>query len=212
MAENLCRFCLDGDIYPSNPLIEPCKCRGSSRYVHVKCIRRWRLYTTNPLFVTQCQLCLSTLHLPEIFPLEYIPPDPVDPRFEIPTLIPPTLGIKVFLFFYVKHILSQSIADSYMFSSTVTMNIIIYSFLRRYFPLLQTISNRSLYTKLWLTFQLDSNGERPFPFLICFVTSYCLGQHVDLFFYLYIIMFSHLYTIHIHILNEINQRSIADAC
>ena len=39
-SEYTCRFCLE-DGTNSNPLICPCKCSGSVRYVHLKCIRQW---------------------------------------------------------------------------------------------------------------------------------------------------------------------------
>lgn len=36
-----CRFCLESTKADNNPFIEPCECRGSVRYVHTKCLRRW---------------------------------------------------------------------------------------------------------------------------------------------------------------------------
>ncbi len=39
----LCRICFEGTPVdnPSNPLVSPCHCAGSLRYIHVDCLRRW---------------------------------------------------------------------------------------------------------------------------------------------------------------------------
>ena len=40
-------MCLDeGEI--DNPLITPCKCSGSAKYIHIKCIQEWFNQTINP--------------------------------------------------------------------------------------------------------------------------------------------------------------------
>ena len=58
MSTDECRFCFDGPD-SNNPLVNPCKCIGSMKYVHVQCIKKWRLNTTNPEWHYKCQLCLS---------------------------------------------------------------------------------------------------------------------------------------------------------
>ena len=40
-VENQCRICFDCSHNKENPLACLCKCSGSVRYVHLKCIRRW---------------------------------------------------------------------------------------------------------------------------------------------------------------------------
>ena len=39
----VCRICLDEeeDFKSGNPFITPCKCTGSMKYIHVKCLREW---------------------------------------------------------------------------------------------------------------------------------------------------------------------------
>ena len=39
----VCRICFEGTPAdnPSNPLVSPCHCAGSLRYIHVDCLRRW---------------------------------------------------------------------------------------------------------------------------------------------------------------------------
>ena len=39
-SEDICRFCLEGAAL--GELIAPCRCRGSSLYVHESCLSRWR--------------------------------------------------------------------------------------------------------------------------------------------------------------------------
>ena len=38
-----CRICLEDeeDLSSGNPFITPCKCTGSMKYIHLKCLREW---------------------------------------------------------------------------------------------------------------------------------------------------------------------------
>lgn len=38
---NICRICQSDENYPSNPLVSLCKCTGSVKYIHLKCLKRW---------------------------------------------------------------------------------------------------------------------------------------------------------------------------
>ncbi len=52
----ICRFCLDEHNRDENKLVSPCRCIGSVKYVHIKCLLRWR--TVAPLeFANFCQMC-----------------------------------------------------------------------------------------------------------------------------------------------------------
>ena len=52
----VCRICFEEDS-PENMII-PCKCKGSSKYVHRSCLDSWRnVDTTSPNF-TRCNTCL----------------------------------------------------------------------------------------------------------------------------------------------------------
>lgn len=43
MSTNTCKICLDSESYPvSDPLISPCQCKGSVKYVHRACLAMWR--------------------------------------------------------------------------------------------------------------------------------------------------------------------------
>ncbi|KAF7667903.1 hypothetical protein LDENG_00041510 [Lucifuga dentata] len=64
---DLCRICQMGEESASNPLIEPCRCTGSLRYVHQECIKKWLCSKissgTNLEAITTCELCKEKLHL-----------------------------------------------------------------------------------------------------------------------------------------------------
>lgn len=37
--ENIsCKICLEDNNDPDNPLINPCECKGSMKYIHLKCL------------------------------------------------------------------------------------------------------------------------------------------------------------------------------
>lgn len=37
----ICRICLSNDSDSTNPLISPCKCAGSMKFIHLMCLRQW---------------------------------------------------------------------------------------------------------------------------------------------------------------------------
>jgi hypothetical protein len=68
----VCRFCLDSVQTKKNPFVEPCKCKGTQKYVHEKCLSRWRRMDPGKN-ETRCLLCLSpyTLAIGEL--REHVP-------------------------------------------------------------------------------------------------------------------------------------------
>ena len=38
--EKRCRLCLEGE--EDGPLVQPCACRGSAKFIHKHCLERWR--------------------------------------------------------------------------------------------------------------------------------------------------------------------------
>ena len=55
--ENRCRYCLETDNDNTNPLIVPCKCDGSLKYVHRKCLDKWRAGDLDSENVLTCEIC-----------------------------------------------------------------------------------------------------------------------------------------------------------
>ena len=68
MEAKQCRFCLDDTETLENPLLSPCPCTGSIRYVHHLCLKRWA--AINPANGQACSICKTpfTLFL-EILPI-----------------------------------------------------------------------------------------------------------------------------------------------
>jgi len=52
----LCRFCFEPDTTPTS-LVSPCRCSGSSKYVHKACLLRWQETTQIKRHKTHCQQC-----------------------------------------------------------------------------------------------------------------------------------------------------------
>ncbi len=53
----ICRICLSDD--NTENIISPCSCIGSARFVHRKCIDKWRKLSPNPQSRIQCEVCKS---------------------------------------------------------------------------------------------------------------------------------------------------------
>lgn len=70
-CEACCRICFCNEVTESNPLIAPCECTGSIKFIHVECIKSWlrsRIQTkTTGLVVSYysndliCELCKTPL-------------------------------------------------------------------------------------------------------------------------------------------------------
>ena len=53
--EQSCRICLEND--SANNMVYPCKCSGTSKYVHKTCLNQWRTLSNNPEARTKCFEC-----------------------------------------------------------------------------------------------------------------------------------------------------------
>jgi len=56
-----CRFCFGTD----QPLLSPCECRGSSAFVHERCLQTWMLHSTAEASRVRCDVC-QTPYSPEV--------------------------------------------------------------------------------------------------------------------------------------------------
>ena len=57
-SERYCRICFDHEDDEENPLISPCNCTGSQKYIHRKCLKTWQFSVqisspNHPLFQSQ---------------------------------------------------------------------------------------------------------------------------------------------------------------
>jgi len=55
LIEKQCRICLEID--DIDDMIAPCKCSGTSKYVHRNCLNQWRSMNTSNIHFTQCAEC-----------------------------------------------------------------------------------------------------------------------------------------------------------
>eukprot|EP01080_Neovahlkampfia_damariscottae_P008232 gene8232-57_t len=72
-GEIICRNCHDTE---GDDFIAPCKCSGSIKFVHRKCLDEWRLVSPNPSSFTTCDVCGFNYQMTEISSTEKpcIPP------------------------------------------------------------------------------------------------------------------------------------------
>lgn len=64
--KHLCRICFESDI--ENNLIVPCKCEGSIKYVHRKCIEQWIISIKVPIDKAKCEICKTKFKIKHIKP------------------------------------------------------------------------------------------------------------------------------------------------
>ncbi|KAG8459347.1 hypothetical protein KFE25_012983 [Diacronema lutheri] len=55
--ERMCRICFDGGSSRFNRLLAPCRCSGSMRLVHARCLAEWRLRAVGTSSFTHCDQC-----------------------------------------------------------------------------------------------------------------------------------------------------------
>ena len=71
-----CRICFENNNSEENPLLSPCRCSGTSKYVHLNCIQTWRRTNINTQYLTKCRECnanykINKTNLNETFTIDY---------------------------------------------------------------------------------------------------------------------------------------------
>ena len=56
-GEKRCRLCYGGE--EDGPLVQPCACRGSIKWIHEHCLTKWRCTSTNEDAAYRCGQCLD---------------------------------------------------------------------------------------------------------------------------------------------------------
>mmetsp|Transcript_19663 Transcript_19663/g.44954 ORF Transcript_19663/g.44954 Transcript_19663/m.44954 type:complete len:329 (-) Transcript_19663:1193-2179(-) len=65
--EKSCRICFEAESDSSNALVSPCNCKGTQRYVHTNCLKRWQrtaLSQPNSKRAVICSVCNSIYSMP----------------------------------------------------------------------------------------------------------------------------------------------------
>lgn len=52
-----CRICMDDEATSDNPLISPCLCAGSTRFIHRQCLAQWRATKAGTPAHYRCEIC-----------------------------------------------------------------------------------------------------------------------------------------------------------
>jgi len=213
-----CRFCFEPTLAPNDPLITPCKCTGSVRYIHLQCLKQWRRATTNPDFIRRCQLCLTNYKMPLRHPLEHIPLTEHDQVWFF--LSKPYMPIFLCHYFYIiiaGHILKEKILappHSYLFPYVplnflsnlffFSMSSVVFACYGAYYmKFLRRVKNKELYAKHWLSISLD--GAMPLPYATTLLLSYSMTQLcIYPFGFCFILLLPKFMNIHKTILNKIN--------
>jgi RING-variant domain len=213
-----CRFCFEPTLVHTDPLITPCKCTGSVRYIHLQCLKQWRRATTNPDFIRRCQLCLTNYKMPLRHPLEHIPLTEHDQVWFF--LSKPYMPIFLCHYFYIiiaGHILKEKILappHSYLFPYVplnflsnlffFSMSSVVFACYGAYYmKFLRRVKNKELYAKHWLSISLD--GAMPLPYATTLLLSYSMTQLcIYPFGFCFILLLPKFMNIHKTILNKIN--------
>ena len=55
----ICKICMENTDSRDNPLISPCDCDGSMKYVHTECVNTWRNQNLDNINIDRCRDCNS---------------------------------------------------------------------------------------------------------------------------------------------------------
>ena len=61
-----CKICLEEET-KNNPLISPCLCTGSIRYIHNDCLKKWIVEQKTSVFDAKCEICKTAYNIDFIF-------------------------------------------------------------------------------------------------------------------------------------------------
>ena len=55
-TQKVCRICYQEEDDENNPLIQPCLCSGSMKFIHLKCLKQW-IYTRSCILIENNEYC-----------------------------------------------------------------------------------------------------------------------------------------------------------
>ena len=203
-VDDICRFCLYSyDDTTNDYLISPCACRGSIQYVHISCLKKWRLGTLNEEYRQICNMCRNIYTLPRKWCLEKIP---LNNGF----LHILENGIIVNLFsFYIYFILITRIIPflkrKYITYETIkyntyylyTLGVITSIYLFSCIYLFLNVKNKILYLKYIFNYQIQYISLLILNMMLTFVIPFPFGQ-------IYVLLWSKYVDHHRKLLMKIN--------
>ena len=74
MSDNVneCRICFEPET-EDDPFLHPCACKGTSQYIHLSCLEKWRKSAENREARNKCMECGEKYIISRIYPLETYP-------------------------------------------------------------------------------------------------------------------------------------------
>ena len=115
--ENECRICFELETI-DDPFIYPCKCKGTSKYVHTSCLNSWRTINRDNDAFIRCMECRTEYDIINEFPMENVKLffccRKMIQSYCINYLVGSTLGVFIWII--------ESYGDNYLFLRTMDGN------------------------------------------------------------------------------------------
>jgi hypothetical protein len=115
--ENECRICFELETV-DDPFIYPCKCKGTSKYVHTSCLNSWRTINRDNDAFKRCMECRTEYDIINEFPIEnsklFYCCRKMIQSYCINYFIGSTLGLFIWIF--------EAYGDNYIFLRTMDGN------------------------------------------------------------------------------------------
>lgn len=201
-----CRFCLADDDDRVNPLLSPCRCTGTVKFVHRNCLRQWITITQFDLFKVNCQLCNSPYALPRRWLEERIPI--IDKVWAY--ALSQTFIIVILIHYLHMLIITQifrgetnALLDSPL--SILAFNYLLFNTSLIYVSYYAFLIKKVINIQLYLYF---SAFDLTRFIAMCGVCLYFIQHTIFPFGGIYIYLLSYYYTIHIQTLNKINATGV----
>ncbi len=208
----ICRFCLFGQEDKHNPLLSPCKCRGSIEWVHRNCLQKWFAVSEGAQI---CQLCRSEFYIPQFMKLEIVPRPADDGAWYF--LARPYLPIALVYclhshFMIIYPSLYQKIPHEYIFMCLQTLFTMFY--VGFYFKYIAQLHNGRRYASYWLRTEVFSNDfvHNPLGLFLFAVFNYAAVPIVGIapFGGLYMWSLSKFLPVHQAICMDMNQNPVTN--
>lgn len=220
--EPICKYCFDTS-FENNPLIDPCNCTGSMKFVHVQCMQRWRTNPINDAWMYKCQLCLTDYAIYLRWHKEQMPI--ITPLLKILT---ERHALLAFILYYL-HLTLLSFHPSVfrknnspyvdlqnIYFTPISYNIyhtliVVLSVLyinTYYYSFWKYVNNKKMYIYLWFSCIGDELFQTPLMILFQLVISAFLSYAAVIpFLFMYTYALASMYRIHVQIINHINARA-----
>ena len=115
--ENECRICFELETV-DDPFIYPCKCKGTSKYVHTSCLNSWRTINRDNDAFKRCMECRTEYDIINEFPIEnsklFYCCKKMIQSYCVNYLIGSTLGVFIWII--------EAYGDNYLFLRTMDGN------------------------------------------------------------------------------------------